>query len=270
MFKDFGIMQGRLVLPHNGELQCFPDKFWKSEFFIAQSIGIEFIELMIDEDFNDKNPLLYENGYKDINIVNSKTNQKLYSICFNYMITHSILKNKRTLELLYSLISLIDKVNYKMIVLPFYSSSCMTNENINIYRDVLLQIGNICKSKNILLSIESDVDAKILSSFIDTLDNEIIGVVYDTGNRIVNQVDLYNEIILLGDKIFHVHIKDKNKLNENVLIGTGLVDFYSVFSALKDVNYSGKFVFESQRGTVPSKTAYNQAMYIQFIKDEIK
>lgn len=268
MFDNFGITQGRLVVPYNDELQCFPNTSWQSEFLIAQEIGIEFIELMFDEEYNNKNPLFYKNGDKDIIDILNKSNQEVYSICFNYMITHSILENKQTMTLLKSLFNLRKKVKYKMLVLPFYGLSCMTNENIYMYKECLESLSTLCKQNNIYLAIEADVDALFLSKFIADIGNKNIGVVYDTGNRVAQNVDLSDEILLLGNKILHVHIKDKNKENENVLIGTGLVDFYSVFKALKRVKYNRKFVFESQRGLIPSKTAYSQAMYINFIKNE--
>ena len=44
-----------------------------------------------------------------------------------------------------------------------------------------------------------------------------IKVVFDTGNRIAFGHDLSHDIEILGDKITHIHIKDKNINNENVI-----------------------------------------------------
>ena len=82
-----------------------------------------------------------------------------------------------------------------------------------------------------------------------------VKVVFDTGNRVAFGHDLYSDILLLGDSITHVHIKDKNKKNENVYLGTGLVNFYDVFRALKKINYTGPYTFETYRGSDPIRTA---------------
>ena len=40
-----GIVQGRLIQSPANELQWFPQEFWEAEFFIAGTIGINYIEL---------------------------------------------------------------------------------------------------------------------------------------------------------------------------------------------------------------------------------
>ena len=41
----------------------------------------------------------------------------------------------------------------------------------------------------------------------------------------------------LNKFISHVHIKDKNHYGDNVLLGSGLVDFSSIFDSLNKINY---------------------------------
>ncbi|WP_300407305.1 hypothetical protein [uncultured Psychrobacter sp.] len=44
------------------------------------------------------------------------------------------------------------------------------------------------------------------------------------------------------------HLKDKNFLGKNVVIGSGKVNFTSIFKSLNKIDYKGNFVFENNRG----------------------
>ena len=93
-----------------------------------------------------------------------------------------------------------------------------------------------------------------------------VKVVYDTGNRVAFGHDLAGDIRLLRDAIAHVHIKDKNIDNVNVLLGTGLVNFEDVFYALNDISYSGPYTFETTRGSNPINTAKYNMDLVNFFK----
>ena len=80
-----------------------------------------------------------------------------------------------------------------------------------------------------------------------------------------------HDIEILGDKITHIHIKDKNINNENVILGTGLVNFSDVFCSLAKIQYNKSYVFETTRGSDPVKTAiYNMQVVDFFIENSKK
>ena len=62
------------------------------------------------------------------------------------------------------------------------------------------------------------------------------------------KTNIINDIYKFKNNIKHIHLKDKNINNKNVIIGEGIVDFKSIFVALKNINYKGSFTIESQRG----------------------
>ena len=95
-----------------------------------------------------------------------------------------------------------------------------------------------------------------------------LAVVFDTGNTVAHGHDIYNEIVILGDLISHIHLKDKDLNNENVLLGTGLVDFYSIMQSLNEINYSGPFTFETHRGRDPIATAIHNRNFIEFLDSQ--
>lgn len=265
--SKFGIMQGRLTPSINGELQCFPFEKWENEISFLSKAHLDFIEFFIDEEFNNENPLNSDIGIerlkKNLDIYDSE----VYSICFNYMIKHSLNKEPKVKESLLTLIEKHKLLNYKIIILPFYEQSEINENNLESYRQVITEILELAERRDILLALETNIEAIKLNEYINSFNSKNLGIVYDTGNRVTFNVSLQEEIKILKDKIFHVHLKDKNDKG-NVLIGTGLVDFYEVFTALDEIKYKKNFVFESQRGIDPVNTAYNQLNYIKFIKKE--
>ncbi len=93
-------------------------------------------------------------------------------------------------------------------------------------------------------------------------------IAYDTGNRAWAGFNNRNDILTFNEKISHVHIKDKNESGANVFLGTGLVDFHEVASALKFIGYDGTMTFESVRGRDPVKTAKHNIEFIKFFINE--
>ena len=59
---------------------------------------------------------------------------------------------------------------------------------------------------------------------------------------------MVKDIYKFKNNIKHIHLKDKNIHNKNVIIGEGIVNFKSIFKALKKIKYKGSFTLESQRG----------------------
>ena len=63
------------------------------------------------------------------------------------------------------------------------------------------------------------------------------------GNRVLLKNSV-SDIYKFKNNIKHVHLKDKNMSNKNVIIGKGKVNFKSIFVALKKIKYKGSFTIE--------------------------
>ena len=79
--NNFGICQGRLTMPPNGELQWFPEQKWINEFKIAKNLGYDFIELLVEREHNQRNPIWTQKGIDEIKSYSRKYSLNLYSIC---------------------------------------------------------------------------------------------------------------------------------------------------------------------------------------------
>lgn len=66
-------------------------------------------------------------------------------------------------------------------------------------------------------------------------------VLLDTHHLILEELNLYNAIIMAGHHLGHFHTSENNR----GIPGTGQVDWLNVYRALKNINYSGWLVIES-------------------------
>jgi len=99
---------------------------------------------------------------------------------------------------------------------------------------------------------ESAEDADRL---LNAINRENVGVILDPGNMYISRADYGDKAVrLLGDRIFHVHVKDELKVGVHVdsscfavgdefyqhkLLGDGAVDHIPAFRALKEIGYTG-------------------------------
>ena len=256
-----GIVQGRLSFSGK-KLQCFP-KRPLNEFKLASKIGYDFIEFFGERIKNNNNPIWTDEGIKRYIKASKKYNQKIYSFCDDYIINHS-LGGKKTLNEIVNTIKQLNKLNIKKYILPLYGKSFINKKNKKKVIENLSVISKICKTKKIELLIESNMSPKEFFSLKKKIKSNNFYFLFDTGNRVLLKKNLVLDICKFKSEIKHVHLKDKNFKNKNVIIGKGEVKFKSIFKELKKINYKGSFTIESQRG----KNIKNQATenYIFFKK----
>jgi len=114
---------------------------------------------------------------------------------------------------------------------------------------VLKRLAPKAEKAQVVLGIESWLDAETHLRLIDAVGSAAVKVYYDVANMETRGYPLYEEIRFLGRKglICEVHAKENG-----ALIGEGKVDFRKVRSALDDIGYSGWLVLE---GAVPPGAA---------------
>ena len=271
--ERFGICQGRLTSPPNNELQWFPGEKWPNEFYSGSELGYSFIELLAERAHNKNNPLWKKSEREKIIKVSQEANISIYSACLDYIIDHSFFsENNLDIEIINyskSFINSCEHIGIKLVVLPFLEESSLTNDNANLVIKYLEIIGEYANKKGIEIALESIARPEIIIEVLENIQGLKIGVVFDTGNRVLISDNLSDEIKKLSKFINHVHLKDRDLNNKNVIIGTGIVDFVAVFQALKNINYNGKYSFESNRGNNVINTAKHNLDYIKFIFVEV-
>lgn len=255
----FGMVQGRLIQSPPSHLQWFPQNFWEAEFFIASAIGIDYIELIAERNHNPNNPIWRDAGIDRIKELVQRNNLSLHALCNDYVVDHSLPGNPEVIEQNMCLIERGKLLGCEKYILPLFEQSELTSNNASDFIEPLRVIAERARECGMVVCIETILDGTQLISLLERIDHPNIAAVYDTGNRVAFGHDLPGDIRLLGrDRIALVHIKDKNADNQNVLLGTGLVNFQTLFEALADIGYDGPYTLESQRGRDPVRTArYN-------------
>jgi sugar phosphate isomerase/epimerase len=257
-----------MIQSPEGCLQWFPREHWESEFFIASSLGYDYIELIAETLHNENNPVWTEKGINKILALAERNNLSLHAICNDFIIENKLPGNKSVLEQNRKLISRAKLLGIQKLILPFFEESELTENNFDDYKAPLIEIADVALENNILVCIETILDGRTLLNFIEYADHPNVKCVFDTGNRVAFGHDIYSDILLLGNLIRHIHIKDKNGKNENVLLGTGKVNFKEVFKSIFAIKYNGPYTFETYRGKNPVKTAlYNKSFAEFFIQE---
>jgi len=261
----FGIVQGRLTQSPVGCLQWFPQDSWQNEFYVASNIGINYIELIAEIHHNPKNPIWSDSGVGEIKELVKENKLTIHALCNDYIVKHSFLLD----EVVKQNIDLLErgaKLGIEKYIMPFFEHSELSVSNMEDYVEPLRGLAKVADDKGILVCLETILTGEELIKLLDMIKMPNVKVVFDTGNRVAFGHNLARDIRLLGDSIAHVHIKDKNIDNENVLLGTGLVNFEDVFCALSDIKYSGPYTFETARGSHPINTAKYNMNLVDFFR----
>lgn len=268
----YGIVQGRLIQSPPGELQWFPQQRWEEEFSLAASVGIDYIELIAERSHNPSNPLWSDAGIARIKAAVADNKRTLHALCNDYIIDHSLPNSAETLKQNLDLLDQGHKLGCEKYVLPLFEESEMDLHDAELFAPALRAIADKARDRGMMVCLETILNGADLIEVFGALNHPNIFAVYDTGNRVAFGHDLPGDIKMLGkSRIAHVHIKDKNSDNQNVLLGTGLVNFHAVFRALADIGYEGPFTFETQRGRDPLRTArYNMEVVDYFFHEAVK
>jgi len=259
-----GILQGRLTYTKK-KLQWFPKDPLK-EFPIAKKLKYNFIEFFAEKNINKKNPIWSDDGIRNYNKYTRKNNLLIYSFCDDYYITNDLSK-KETFNYALKILKRVHLLKIKKYIIPLYGKSFLLPRNKKGILKNISRISKICSNYKIELLLESNMSPQTFMDLKEKICHKNCYFLFDTGNRIVLQRNFEKDIMLFGKNIKHIHLKDKDYLKKNVIIGNGLMNFDLLFSYLKKINYKGNFTIESQRGNnilKQSKKNYN------FFKNLIK
>lgn len=269
-YIEFGIVQGRLIQSPEGCLQWFPQEHWDSEFFLASALGFNYIELIAERQHNKNNPIWSNEGIEKIKSISKRNNLSLHAFCNDYIIDHSLTDTVDALEQTLKLISQLKLLKIQKLILPLFEKSELTENNFDEYRTVLKNMATEAQENNILICLETVLNGKNLLRFLEYLGHRNVKCVFDTGNRVAFGHDIYSDILLLGEQIHHIHIKDKDDGNNNVFLGAGKVNFYKVFKSLSTIGYKGPYTFETLRGKDPVRTAKYNKLFVEFFLSEVQ
>lgn len=254
---SYGIMQGRLTPPSGRGIQFFPFDNWEKEFYQARDLGLNEIEFIFDYDRYEENPLWSQNGIETLRKIMKETGVKVYSICFDYFMRRAFFKRNgdekeklriENMQILQHILDSMKKLEIGLIEIPLVDDSSLENEkNKEEFRTFILEIATR-ENSGIQFGLETDMPPKEFDIFLKSINLDIVGANYDSGNSSGLGYDMYEEVITLGNRIFNIHIKDRVFKGTTVELGTGSADFPGLFNGLKEIDYKGAFILQAARG----------------------
>lgn len=238
--SSIGIMQGRVIPKFIDQLQVFPNNTWNEEIDTIKDIGFDHIELLWDKKKGIKNA----DGILDYL---SSAKLPTHSICLDSICSKSSLN-----DIINEILDVINTFGINtpsILVIPLLGQA-----RINSYdklRNFIIklnrhQVMKMIKKYKIKLALEIDMPAIEALDALKYNESESIGICVDSGNLWHYSDKPIEEILTFSKKIIHVHIKDKDSEGNNVILGTGIVNFDLFFKALNNINYNHIITLETK------------------------
>lgn len=269
---NIGIIQGRLTKANT--LQCFPTMEWKEEFALARKCGYSAIECFRDKLYNSNNPLWGNmEDVQEIKKISFDEGVGVRSICDDYVMQCGW-ENLST-EQLINLIDLVikaSKLDVCYVIYPMFESAELnTIEAGDKFIKYLGIISRIAKQSNISIALEFSRDVEWLNAFFEKVNLENVGLCIDTGNLYAANISALDVIrnFKYKNKIFHIHLKDRDNQKNNVVLGKGEVNFREILLSLVKEKYEGTMVIESDRGADPVDSAINNLYFIKSLYSDV-
>ncbi len=122
--------------------------------------------------------------------------------------------------------------------------------NWNRYLDSLGKIVKMCEETNMRFALEGHANVIVgttdamLRAF-DWIKSDAFGTNFDTAWQLMQREYLPWSVYKLGEKIFHVHIRDADGLAVYQLpVGQGIIDWNELVRSLKKVGFDGYLSLE--------------------------
>lgn len=257
-----GIMQGRLVPPSNGKIQCFPRERWSDEFALAAEAGLEAIEWIYDLHGADVNPIAADDGLEQIKRLSAESQVLVRSLCADYFMDKPLLRAngpdvEERVETLMWLLGRCATLGVNRIVLPFVDASKIdTPAEFGEVVAILVGLLPAIERTGVELHLETSLAPEPFAQLLEGVPHPMIMVNYDSGNSSSLGYDPNDEFAAYGDRVGSVHIKDRVRDGGTVPLEAGDTDFDSLFRCLDRIGYEGDFVLQIARGPVGDEVAW--------------
>ena len=227
-------MQGRLspMSPHG--LQAFPAGPWEDELPKIRSLGLDRIEWLLDRWAPLRNPLVLDPDQVADTLASHGVSSP--SLCLDAMLACTW--NSASLQDLRQFVSVVfpaaATIGVEVVCLPFLDDLSLESAPTTRVRDSLLDFLSVEAGRNSLsLALETSLSPQALASIIHQFGESGIQVTLDIGNLVAASRNVSEFVDELGPSISVIHLKDRDRKNEPVLLGQGVAQ---VSSALANIH----------------------------------
>jgi L-ribulose-5-phosphate 3-epimerase len=250
--NQIGVMQGRLLPKYQGRYQAHPVGYWQQEFEVAQKIGLDCIEFILDFNDAEKNPLIKEGGIEEIKAIIQQTGVEVRTICADYFMeaplhSEDLSVVEKSQKIIIRLLENAALLGVTDVVIPCVDQSTLGGQAVNRFVDKLTPVVQISEKYGINLSLETDLAPQPFSELINRFNSDRVTVNYDIGNSAALGYSPVQELNAYGAMITDIHIKDRVFGGGPVVLGEGNANFDTFFNKLKEFDYDGPFVMQAYR-----------------------
>lgn len=246
-------MQGRLSPLVDGRIQAFPWLHWRDEFPVAARHGFRLMEWTLDQERLYDNPLLTAAGQAELRALRDRHGISIPSLTSDCFMQAPFWKSdgaeRAALQRDFQAVAeACAAVGISTIVVPLVDNGRLESR---AHEDVLVEhlesLAGFLASHALRVVFESDFAPDELARFIDRLEPALFGVNYDMGNSAAAGFLVDEELAAYGHRVTNVHVKDRVFGGTTVPLGTGNVDFDSVFAALGRIGFRGSYILQTAR-----------------------
>lgn len=266
--SPIGIIQGRLLPPIDGRIQCFPAECWREEFPRAVAAGVDLIEWIYEIHGADLNPISTDDGIAELRILSEKHGIAVRSLCADYFMDRPLLSYPgEGLEKLSWLLERCYRVGIKRIILPFVDVSKIRDKDSEDFLvDLLLPMTASAQALGIELHLETDLTPVRFFSLMNRLPESVFKINYDSGNSASHGYNVEDEFAVYGSRIGSLHIKDRVLGGGTVPLGTGNTDFKGLRSALESIDYCDDVILQVARSEADQEIEWIREVRFKVIK----
>ncbi len=182
------------------------------------------------------------------------------SVCINALNSVPLKSEPKTAIWLLQTIEAAHDFGCKNILVPFFGKGELKLENteeIDRALEALQELAPFAQKAGVTLGLENTLSADDNLKLIERVNSPAVRVYYDIGNSFSRGRDVPAEIRKLGSRqICQIHVKDNPSL-----LGQGKMDLAAVAAAVRDIDYNGWLVLETESpsGDVEQDTKTNLA-----------
>lgn len=263
-----GIMQGRLSRRQGEPAQSFPWTSWREEFAQARACGLARIEWLVTADRLEENPIWSDEGVREIRRQATTTGVAVTSVCADCFIRRPLVgvpgdERQANQALLERLMARCGQIGIEVVLLPFLEDNAIRDLDEGLA--VLAGLGRvhmIAEASGIQLGLEADLPGPILRELIDRSGLPALGAYYDVGNAVAHGNDAVADVYALAPMLCGIHVKDRKRGGDSVMLGDGDADLAAFLAALEAVGYRGPLILETPSGANPIDAARQNRAFV--------
>lgn len=216
-------------------------------FDLARRIGLDGVELLMGP-VKENLPLRQAEVRRQYKEASARTGVAIPSLCINVLNQVPLKSEPKTALWLLDTIEAAADFGCKNILVPFFGKGELkmeAAEEIERVVDALKELAPRAARAGVTLGLENTLSADDNLAILERVNSPAVLVYYDVGNSFGRGRDVPAEIRKLGARrICQIHIKDNP-----AFLGQGKMDIPAVAAAIRDIEYRGWLVLETESPT---------------------